>query len=98
MGRGWRALGGVCRSALCSPPALKTLKTLEQQMVEVFMPQYLPMLIPPVPWLRNNMGGHLTLRNTGAGGGAGGWCEHASLVALTHHPMPPTHPRLSFAP
>lgn len=36
------------------------------QMVEVFMPQYLPMLIPPVPWLRNNMGGHLTLRNTGA--------------------------------
>lgn len=34
------------------------------QMVEVFMPQYLPMLIPPVPWLRNNLGGHLTLRNT----------------------------------
>jgi hypothetical protein len=28
------------------------------------MPQYLPMLIPPVPWLRNNLGGHLTLRNT----------------------------------
>ncbi|PSC74843.1 DNA-directed RNA polymerase chloroplastic mitochondrial [Micractinium conductrix] len=34
------------------------------EMVEVFMPQYLPMLIQPVPWLRNNMGGHLTLRNT----------------------------------
>ncbi|EFN51901.1 hypothetical protein CHLNCDRAFT_27382 [Chlorella variabilis] len=33
-------------------------------MVEVFLPQYLPMLIPPVPWLRNNLGGHLTLRNT----------------------------------
>lgn len=28
------------------------------------MPQYLPMLVPPVPWLRNNLGGHLTLRNT----------------------------------
>lgn len=34
-------------------------------MVEVFLPQYLPMLVPPVPWIRNNMGGHLTLRNTG---------------------------------
>ena len=34
------------------------------QMVEVFMPQYLPMLVPPVPWSRNNLGGHLTLRNT----------------------------------
>lgn len=36
------------------------------QMVEVFMPQYLPMLVAPVPWLRNNLGGHLTLRNNGA--------------------------------
>lgn len=41
-------------------------------MVEVFMPQYLPMLVPPVPWLRNNMGGHLTLRNTGGLGLEGG--------------------------
>ena len=36
------------------------------------MPQYLPMLVPPVPWLRNNMGGHLTLRNTGGLGLEGG--------------------------
>ncbi|KAL4857485.1 DNA-directed RNA polymerase 2B [Chlorella vulgaris] len=39
-------------------------KIKPHQMVEVFMPQYLPMLVPPVPWLRNNLGGHLTLRNT----------------------------------
>ncbi|KAL4451184.1 hypothetical protein ABPG77_009256 [Micractinium sp. CCAP 211/92] len=39
-------------------------KIKPHQMVEVFLPQYLPMLVPPVPWIRNNMGGHLTLRNT----------------------------------
>ena len=35
------------------------------------MPQYLPMLIPPVPWTRNNLGGHLTLRNTGGAWASG---------------------------
>lgn len=52
--------------AAVSHYAIAALPCPALQMVEVFMPQYLPMLIPPVPWLRNNMGGHLTLRNTGA--------------------------------
>lgn len=32
-------------------------------MAEAFMPQFLPMVVPPVPWQRHNLGGHLTLRS-----------------------------------
>ncbi|KAL6766761.1 hypothetical protein ACKKBG_A37250 [Auxenochlorella protothecoides x Auxenochlorella symbiontica] len=32
-------------------------------MVEAFIPQYVPMLIKPVPWQRHDRGGHVTLRN-----------------------------------
>lgn len=28
------------------------------------MPQYLPMVVPPVPWQQYNLGGHITLRNS----------------------------------
>ena len=33
-------------------------------MTEAFMPQFLPMVVPPVPWQRRNLGGHLTLRTS----------------------------------
>jgi hypothetical protein len=33
-------------------------------MAEAFMPQFLPTVIPPVPWQRQNLGGHLTLRSS----------------------------------
>ena len=33
-------------------------------MTEAFVPQFLPMVIPPVPWQRQNLGGHLTLRGS----------------------------------
>lgn len=33
-------------------------------MAEAFMPQFLPMVVPPVPWQRRNLGGHLTLRTS----------------------------------
>ena len=33
-------------------------------MTEAFVPQYLPMVIPPVPWQRHNLGGYLTLRGS----------------------------------
>lgn len=65
----------ACPCCWCRPPFTLSTHPPSLQMVEVFMPQYLPMLVPPVPWLRNNMGGHLTLRNTGkatAGLGGGG--------------------------
>lgn len=33
-------------------------------MAEAFMPQFLPTVVPPVPWQRHNLGGHLTLRSS----------------------------------
>lgn len=36
-------------------------KIKPHHLTEAFMPQFLPMLVTPVPWQRMNMGGHLTV-------------------------------------
>lgn len=46
---------------LAHPEVMRRIKP--HQMAEAFMPQFLPMVVPPVPWQRHNLGGHLTLRS-----------------------------------
>lgn len=57
--------GGVSKryGVLCAHEEVLR-RVAPSQMVEAFIPQYVPMLLPPVPWLRHNRGGHITLRNT----------------------------------
>ena len=62
---GHAARGGLSKryGMLCAHEEVLR-RVAPSQMVEAFIPQYVPMLLPPVPWLRHNRGGHITLRNT----------------------------------
>lgn len=44
------------------PEVMRRMKP--HHMAEAFMPQFLPMVVAPVPWQRHNLGGHLTLRSS----------------------------------